>query len=77
MVRSPPGLVALAARAKAALAVCRDRGHHVGRYAHAGEHVMHVAYLGGVTFGGEALHHYAAGGMLLCILVAWVLHSGD
>jgi hypothetical protein len=48
----------------------RARYHRLGHYAHHGEHGLHVAYLGGVAFGGG--YRYAALGMLLCIAVSWL-----
>lgn len=51
-------------------AAFRRRFHKVGHLAHAGEHGLHIAYIGGVAAGGG--YRYAAIGMLLCMFVAWL-----
>lgn len=48
----------------------RQRFHKLGHAAHHAEHGLHVAYLGGVAFGGG--YRYAAIGMLVAIVVAWL-----
>lgn len=45
------------------------RFHRFGHMAHAAESTLHVAYLGGVAFGGG--YQYVAAGMLVCIAVSW------
>lgn len=50
----------------------RHKLHKLGAAAHRLEHGLHVAYLGGVAYGGG--YRYVAMGMLLCIVVGWVLH---
>lgn len=44
----------------------------LGHLAHKGEHGFHIAYLGGVAFGGG--YRYAAIGVLVCIALSWLTH---
>lgn len=53
---------------KHAIHRCRAFCARFAHLAHQGEHVLHVAYLGGVAVGGG--YQYAAIGMLVCIAVS-------
>lgn len=50
------------------------RFHRLGHMAHHAEHGLHIAYLGGVAFGGG--YRYAAIGMLTCMAVSWLCSDG-